>query len=157
MSVRRIYKVTHPQDYLRALALKYLNVPNFYADAQFLTFFNEKSEPVVGYVYENFTSHNGKDFHAVQFHVYILDKRAVNRQILSELTTYPFTRLNVRRLWSIIPATQQDSIRVAEKFGAKREGVLRQGSPDGRDAYLYALVNGEHRTWEHPARKRPTP
>lgn len=67
------------------------------------------------------------------------------RGILKALFDYPFEQLGCRRITSVIDIENERSIRVTEGLGFKREGILREGGQDGRDAILLSLLKSERK------------
>ena len=71
-------------------------------------------------------------------------------EALMLVTDYAFTHLNMLRLFALPFADNEPSVRVLEKAGYVREGVLRSSSVKfgkPRDQFLYARVNDR---WEIP-------
>jgi RimJ/RimL family protein N-acetyltransferase len=71
-----------------------------------------------------------------------------NRGIITEalglFTRYAFTELNLLRLFAVPLADNARSIRVLEKAGYMREGILRSSCVkygQAKDQVLYAVVN----------------
>ena len=78
--------------------------------------------------------------------------RGIATEALVMVTEHVFTRLNLLRLFALPFADNVPSMRVLEKAGYAREGVLRSSSVKfgrPRDQLLYARINDR---WENPAR-----
>lgn len=72
-------------------------------------------------------------------------RRWITREFLIRVFAYPFLQLGYRRLTCFIAASNRDSIRLCQHLGWVREGVLRQGSPDGDDLIVLGLLRSECR------------
>lgn len=62
------------------------------------------------------------------------------------LITYGFKNLKLNRIFAVTDTRNDGSIRVLEKVGLKREGLLRQDKivrGAYRDSYIYSLLNVE--------------
>lgn len=76
--------------------------------------------------------------------------RGIATEALSLVTDYAFRRMNLLRLFALPFADNPGSIRVLEKAGYEREGLLRQSSVKfgrPRDQLIYARINPG---WENP-------
>ncbi|HWX19528.1 MAG TPA: GNAT family protein [Candidatus Binatia bacterium] len=81
-------------------------------------------------------------------------RRGVARAAVGLAARFAFQELGLNRLEMIIPVENQNSLRVAQRVGAHREGILRQrlmlgGRP--RDAVSYSLVARDCREQSQPA------
>jgi RimJ/RimL family protein N-acetyltransferase len=77
--------------------------------------------------------------------------RGITTEALTLVTDYAFRRMSLLRLFALPFADNVASVRVLEKAGYEREGLLRSASVKfgrPRDQFLYACVNAR---WESPA------
>jgi RimJ/RimL family protein N-acetyltransferase len=77
--------------------------------------------------------------------------RGIVTEALSLVTEYAFARTNLLRLFALPFADNVGSLRVLEKAGYVREGLLRSASVKfgrPRDQFIYARINPR---WESPA------
>jgi RimJ/RimL family protein N-acetyltransferase len=77
--------------------------------------------------------------------------RGIVTEALSLVTDYAFSQMTLLRLFALPFADNAASLRVLEKAGYTREGLLRSASVKfgrPRDQYIYARVNAR---WESPA------
>jgi RimJ/RimL family protein N-acetyltransferase len=77
--------------------------------------------------------------------------RGIAAEALALVTDYGFTKCNLLRLFALPFADNGQSIRVLEKAGYTREGILRASSVkfgEPRDQALYARINPR---WKAPA------
>ena len=75
-----------------------------------------------------------------------MTRRGVASAALRLAARFAFERRDLRRLEIVMPADNRASVRVAEKAGAKYEGVMRDRLLLGgkaHDALLYSLVRGD--------------
>jgi RimJ/RimL family protein N-acetyltransferase len=75
--------------------------------------------------------------------------RGIAAAAVASAARFAFQRLDLNRLELVVPEANAASIRVAERVGAKREGLLRkrlvlEGEP--RDALLYSLIEEDLRS-----------
>jgi ribosomal-protein-alanine N-acetyltransferase len=76
--------------------------------------------------------------------------RGIVTEALLLVTDYAFTRVNLLRLFALPFADNAGSVRVLEKAGYAREGLLRQSSVkfgQPRDQLIYARINAK---WKQP-------
>lgn len=72
-------------------------------------------------------------------------KAWVNAHTLSQLFTYPFCVLNLRRLSGYTPAANQTAYQFALRLGFIHEGVQRRAAPDGDDLLVTGMLREECR------------
>jgi hypothetical protein len=53
-----------------------------------------------------------------------------------------FKALKLRRLQATVAVELDEGVRFIERLGFKREGIMRKWTPDGKDVYMYSLVEG---------------
>lgn len=72
-------------------------------------------------------------------------RRWITRELLIRVFAYPFVQLNYWRLTALVASTNADSLRFCESFGWVREGLLRQGAPNGDDMVVFGMLREECR------------
>ena len=73
--------------------------------------------------------------------------KGIMTEVLGAVVRFLYERTDAHRLQATVHAEHRASIRVLEKVGFRREGVLRgRAYWHGRfcDLYMYALLRGEH-------------
>ena len=70
--------------------------------------------------------------------------KCLTKNIICGIFAYPFDQLRVKRVTAVTPRKAASARRFLEKFGFKREGVLRRGFGND-DAIIYGLLEKEWR------------
>lgn len=95
------------------------------------------------------------DFRSIELSFASASPKWLTRPIIGQLLGYPFDQLGVARVSGATPKRSADARRFLEKFGFKREGVIRRGFGSD-DAIISGLLRRE---WEHsrynPHRAQP--
>jgi RimJ/RimL family protein N-acetyltransferase len=68
----------------------------------------------------------------------------LTRKFLRTMFAYPFLQLGVRRVTGHVSVDNVKSLRLAERMGAKREGVMRDALPTG-DLVIFGMLRSECR------------
>ncbi len=88
-------------------------------------------------------------FHDIRFGqdcwltIYSTDKRWCSRRILQLIFGFAFDGLNCRRLNALVDTDNEKSIRLLSGIGFKKEGKLRQFRENGKDCFVYGLLETE--------------
>lgn len=72
-------------------------------------------------------------------------RRWMTRDFIRHAVAFPFLSCRFRRISCIIAQGNADSIRLAEHFGLRLEGRLREAGDDGGDELIYGLLYRECR------------
>jgi ribosomal-protein-alanine N-acetyltransferase len=68
-------------------------------------------------------------------------------EAIKEVINYGFKKMNLNRIEALIDPTNENSIRIVEKNGFKREGILRGHYKNGNefeDSIMYALIKSDY-------------
>jgi RimJ/RimL family protein N-acetyltransferase len=108
---------------------------------------NEEGWLIGGVVYHGYDP----DFRSIELSFASATSKWLTRPIIAELLGYPFYQLGCQRVTGATPKKAADARRFLEKFGFKREGVIRRGFGSD-DAILSGLLRRE---WEQSRYFRP--
>jgi len=75
--------------------------------------------------------------------IVLIDKIVLTRTLIYSLFDYPFNTLNVNRVQAMINVNNTPSIRLCQKLGFLREGILREASEHGEDILLFGMLKRE--------------
>lgn len=92
-----------------------------------------------GLVYHNIRP--GRD---LWWTIFTTDKRWCNRRVLKIIFALAFNYWQVKRISLLINTDNHDCIKLVEKLGFKREGLMRQYRDDGSDCYFYGILKSEN-------------
>lgn len=110
---------------------------------------NAKDELVGGVVYHNYQP----TFRSIELSFASTDRRWLTRRILGDLLRYPFDDLNCQRVTGFTPRKATSARRFLDRFGFKREGLVRRGFGDD-DAVISGLLRKE---WQRSKWATPLP
>jgi RimJ/RimL family protein N-acetyltransferase len=65
------------------------------------------------------------------------------REILTPIAAYPFIQCKFRRASCAIAAPNRRALALAERVGFRREGLIREGGPEGEDLVLLGMLRRE--------------
>lgn len=69
----------------------------------------------------------------------------VRKSVMDILFKYPFEQLGCKRITLLVRETNQPVIRLAEKLGFSREGMLREFYPDGDACIVLGALRSERK------------
>lgn len=108
---------------------------------------NEDGWLIGGVVYHGYDP----DFRSIEMSFASASSRWLTRDIISVLLGYPFDQLGCIRVTGATPKRSAAARRFVDKFGFKREGVIRKGFGSD-DAIISGLMKSE---WEQSRWRRP--
>lgn len=100
----------------------------------------EDGEPLAGVVYHNYRPHT-RD---IELSFASASPKWLTRRLIVGLMSYPFSQLDCQRVTGVTPKRSRAAREFLDKFGFKREGVIRRGFGDD-DAIISGLLKHE---WE---------
>lgn len=107
----------------------------------FLTLgFELAGQLIGGLIYHNIRL--GRD---VWWTIYTTDKRWCSRRILKVIFALAFEVLKVKRISLLVNTDNFSCIKLVEKLGFVREGLLRGYRDDGADCYFYGMLQSENK------------
>ena len=77
--------------------------------------------------------------------IYTIDKRWCTRRILKTLFEMAFEVLQAKRINLLVSTNNVACLKLVEKLGFKREGLLRAYREDGSDCYFYGMLKSENK------------
>jgi RimJ/RimL family protein N-acetyltransferase len=77
--------------------------------------------------------------------IYTTDRRWCQRRVLKQVFGLAFEMLQVQRISLLVNTDNDACLKLVEKLGFKREGLLRQYRDDGADCYLYGMLKSENK------------
>lgn len=75
--------------------------------------------------------------------VSIYSDGGITKDFLMVVFQYAFDFCNLRRLNALVSVENQKSIDLVERLNFQREGLIRRGSDNGTDVYLYGMLREE--------------
>lgn len=93
-----------------------------------------------GLIYHNIRPH--KD---LWWTIYTTDKRWCTRRVLKKIFGLAFFYWQVERISVIVSSHNLKSIKLVERLGFKKEGILRKYRDDGSDCYFYGMLKEENK------------
>lgn len=126
------------------------------ADRPALTLAVELDGRVVGDVLIHLAGPNGVDLRQVEIGWVFAPDVAGNgyaTEAARALVRVSFEELGVHRVWARVEPRNEPSVRLCERLGMRREGVLEQASwfkGEWTDLAFYALLADEYRAARHP-------
>jgi hypothetical protein len=81
-----------------------------------------KDNPICGVVWHDYQP----QFGTVAFSIAADSPRWATRNTIRELLAFPFNELNVNKVWTATPSTNQRALRVVQGVGFKKEGTLAE-------------------------------
>ena len=113
--------------------------PGFYRAAAAI---DDNNEFVCVVVMTNFSPRN------VDLNI-VIEKRKVKPKatikMFNEIFSFVFDRLGAARVTGLIPSKNERSLRLAEHFGFKQEGIMRAALDDD-DLHIYGFLAEEYRS-----------
>lgn len=98
----------------------------------------EDGWPLGGAVYHNYHP----EYRSIEISFATATKRCLTRQIIREILSDPFARLDCQRVTAVTPRLARPAREFLERIGFKREGLIRKGF--GTDhAVVYGLLKSE--------------
>jgi hypothetical protein len=91
-----------------------------------------------GVIYHNYRP----EFRTIELGFASAHRRWLTRSLINGLLAYPFDQLGCQRVTGVTPKRYKDARRFLDKFGFKREGVVRRGFGDD-DAIISGLLRSE--------------
>ncbi len=76
--------------------------------------------------------------------IYTTDKRWCNRRVLKNIFGLAYDLWKVERISLLVNTDNFECIKLVEKLGFKREGLLRKYRDDGSDCYFYGMLKSEN-------------
>ncbi len=76
--------------------------------------------------------------------IYTTNKRWCNRRVLKRIFGLAFNFWQVERISLLVNTNNFECIKLVEKLGFKREGLLRKYRDDGSDCYFYGILKSEN-------------
>lgn len=110
---------------------------------------NEAGELVGGVVFHNWQP----TFRSIELSFAASSRRWLTQTIVGELLRYPFDQLDCQRVTGFTPRKATSARRFLDRFGFKREGLVRRGFGDD-DAIISGLLRKE---WQRSKWARPLP
>lgn len=74
----------------------------------------------------------------------------LSRGVLYAVFAYPFIQCGFRRVTGIVSVSNPESLIMAWRLGARQEGLLREGGPDGEDMVIFGMLKSECKWIVHP-------
>ena len=70
-------------------------------------------------------------------------------EALSAITAFCFEHTELQKLWTDVDVRNEDSVRILEKCGYRREGLIRQGKMVNTwcDYYLYGIISSDYQSY----------
>ena len=103
---------------------------------------NEQGERVAGVIYNHYTGHD-ISMHVASTHGTLWARP----HILRDLFAFPFNQLKCRRVTGFVSALNEHTLPFDEHLGFRREGILRDATPDG-DMHIIGMTRQECRWLE---------
>lgn len=75
--------------------------------------------------------------------IYSENKRWCNRRVLRLIFDFVFDKINAERASLLVSKDNEPSLRLVEKLGFVREGLLRHYRNNGKDCYIYGMLKTE--------------
>lgn len=75
--------------------------------------------------------------------IYTTNKRWCSKKILKHIFGIAFETLNVRRISLLVSVSNEECLRLVDRLGFKREGLLRQYRENGEDCYFLGMLKNE--------------
>lgn len=72
-------------------------------------------------------------------------RRWASRRFLAHVFAYPFITCELRRLTSLVAFDNKPALRLNQKLGGVREGLLRQAGPNGEALVVFGMLREECR------------
>lgn len=88
-----------------------------------------------------FANHQAK-FRAIEWSAAAITANWLNREIINDIMRYPFEQLGCVRITAVIARKNHRARAFHERFGFRREGLLRRGF-GGDDAVIYGLLRSD--------------
>lgn len=104
--------------------------------------------------YNNFRVSPKKEPISIEVNVVVVDKKAITKDTLGELFSYPFIRLGVKRVGATVAKRNKSARLLLQRLGFKYEGVARKAWHFGEDCAVYSLLKPECFWIENVIRRR---
>jgi RimJ/RimL family protein N-acetyltransferase len=117
--------------------------PGFPADAVSFCVLSSDGRPLGGVVYTDWQP----TYRSIQISFASASPKFLTPRLLSDILEYPFGQLGCSRVTSITPSQTASALRFLNKFGFRREGLIRRGfgTDDAIISGLLAEEWAEHR------------
>ena len=89
--------------------------------------------------------HNIKRGHSIWWTIYTIDKRWCTRRVLKALFEIAFKVLQAKKINLLVSTNNVTCVKLVEKLGFTREGMLRAYREDGSDCYFYGMLKTENK------------
>lgn len=117
-----------------------LNLNSEWIDEHYTLGFVVGNKLIGGLIY-----HNIRPQRDLWWTIYTTDKRWCTRRILRKIFGFAFNYWQVKRVSLLVNADNQDCLKLIEKLGFKREGLLRRFREDDTDCYFYGILKSENK------------
>ena len=75
--------------------------------------------------------------------IHSIDKRWCNRRVLRAIFDLAFNIMDCKRVSLFVSKDNEPSIKLVERLGFVREGLLRQYRDDGNDCFVYGMLKSD--------------
>lgn len=92
-------------------------------------------------LYHNYAPH----YRSIEITFGLESPRYLSKSVIAGVFAYPFNQLQLQRCSAVTPRSSASARRFLEKFGFRREGLIRLGFGDFGDAVVYGLTRKDWR------------